>query len=198
VPALDGLLRALTLEPTDRDRYRAGNLDDGHAVVFGGQLLGQSIVAALAGQGGKTVKTLHTIFARAASHEKPLEISVERMHEGRTFSSSAVSIEQGGRLCARSLVLLSADEPDFIRHAEPAPSVPGPDDCKPLGEASGAWQVRAAPGVDVDDPSLVGPPELDVWTRFVGAPEGRRCGRTPAWGRRRPIARCRRASSATR
>jgi acyl-CoA thioesterase II len=49
--------------------------------------------------------------------------------------------------------------------------VPGPDDCKPLGEASGAWEVRAAPGVDVDDPSLVGPPELDVWTRFVGAPE---------------------------
>jgi acyl-CoA thioesterase len=171
VPAIDGLLRALTLEPVERDRYRAGNLDDGHAVVFGGQLLGQSIVAALAGQDGKMVKTVHTIFARAASHEAPLEIAVERLHEGRTFSSSAVTIEQGGRPCTRSLVLLTADEPDFIRHAEPAPQVPGPDDCKPLGAASGAWEVRVAPGVDVNDPSLVGPPELDVWTRFAGAPD---------------------------
>jgi acyl-CoA thioesterase II len=171
VVAIDSLLRSLTLEPTGPDRYRAENADSGHGVVFGGQLLGQAIVAALAGQDGKAVKTVHTIFARGGSPEAPLAITVDRMHEGRAFASSTVTIEQADHLCTRSLVLLSADEPDFIRHADPPPPVPGPEDCKPAGEGSGAWEIRIVGDVDVSDPALVGPPELDVWTRFVGAPD---------------------------
>jgi acyl-CoA thioesterase len=167
IAALRGVF---TLEPDGEDRWRAGSLD-GHGVVFGGQLLGQSIVAALAGQTGKAVKTVHTIFARAAAPDAPLAISVDRMNDGRTFASRAVTIEQNGRLCTRSLVLLSADEPDFIRHAEPAPRVPGPEDCKPAGAAAGDWEIRIVGDVDVNDPDAVGPAELDVWTRFVGAPD---------------------------
>jgi acyl-CoA thioesterase II len=69
-------------------------------------------------------------------------------------------------------VLLSADEPDFVRHADPAPPVPGPDDCTPrVGHGLDGWDIRVVGDVDVSDPGLVGPPELDVWTRFVGAPE---------------------------
>src|SRR5690606_24977077 len=119
---LADLLRAFALEPTGPDTWRAGHAAGGHGVVFGGQLLGQALVAALAGQEGKTVKTLHTVFARAATPEAPLEIAVERMHGGRTFASSTVTLRQGGRLCTRSIALLSADEPDFIRHADPAPA----------------------------------------------------------------------------
>jgi acyl-CoA thioesterase-2 len=171
VPAIDALLRSLTLEPTGRDTYRAENMASGHGVVFGGQLLGQSIVAALAGQDGKAVTTVHTVFARSASPDAPLAIAVDRMHAGRAFASSTVTIVQGERLCTRSLVLLSADAPDFIRHAEPAPPVPGPEDCKAAGEHLDGWDIRIAGGVDVADPDLVGPPELDVWTRFVGAPD---------------------------
>jgi acyl-CoA thioesterase len=170
VVALDSLLRAFTLEPVGSDAYRAENAESGHGVVFGGQLLGQSILAALAGQEGKAVKTVHTIFARSASPEAPLAISVDRMQEGRSFASRTVDIRQADRLCARSLVLLSAEEPDFIRHADPAPPVPGPEGCAPAGEGSGAWEIRVVGDVDVGDPERVGPPELDVWTRFVGAP----------------------------
>src|SRR5690606_26945126 len=94
-----GLLRALALEPNGPDTWRAGHAESGHGVVFGGQLLGQALVAALAGQEGKTVKTLHTVFARAATPEAPLDIAVERMHAGRTFASSTVTIRQGERLC---------------------------------------------------------------------------------------------------
>jgi acyl-CoA thioesterase-2 len=171
VAAIDRLLRSLALEPAGRDAYRAANMEAGHGVVFGGQLLGQSIVAALADQDGKSVKTVSTIFARSASYAAPLEITVDRMHAGRAFASSTVSIAQGDRLCARSLVLLSADEPDFIRHADPPPKVPGPDACKPAGEHVGGWEIRIVGDVDVSDPDLVGPPELDVWTRFAGAPD---------------------------
>jgi acyl-CoA thioesterase len=171
VIAIDGLLRALTLEPTAPGRFRAEHADGGSGVVFGGQLLGQSIVAGLAGQDGKAVKTLHTIFARSASPATPLAIAVERGHDGRTFASSVVTMSQGDRLCTRSLVLLSADEPDFIRHADSPPPVPGPAGCAPAAEGLGAWEIRVVGDVDVADPTLVGPPELDVWSRFVGAPD---------------------------
>jgi len=167
---LESLLRSFALERTAPDRYRAETADGGAGVVFGGQLIGQSILAALAEQDGKAVKTVHTIFARGASPKEPLEIAVDRMHAGRAFASSAVTIRQGENLCTRSLVLLSADEPDFIRHADPPPAVPGPDACKPTSHFWEGWEIRIVGDVDVSDPALVGPPVLDVWTRFVGAP----------------------------
>jgi acyl-CoA thioesterase len=171
VAPLDSLLRAFTLEPTGPGAYRAENADGGSGVVFGGQLLGQSIVAALAGQEGKAVKTVHTLFARGASPGSPLELAVDRVHEGRSFASSSVTISQGGRTCTRSLLLLSADEPDLIRHADSPPPVPGPDRCEPASHGSKDWEIRIVGGVDVGDPDAVGPPELDVWSRFAGAPD---------------------------
>lgn len=166
---IEAFLGALTLEPVGDDRYRASNIASEHNVVFGGQLLGQSVMAGLAGQEAKTVKTIHTVFARAASPEAPLDITVERMHGGRSVASSTVTISQGDQICTRSLVLLSADEADVIRHADTPRSPSSPDD---LGEirSSGAWEVGIVGEVDVNDPELVGPPELDVWVRFVGAP----------------------------
>ena len=64
MPTMEAFLGALTLEPTADDRYRATNLGSEHHVVFGGQLLAQSVMAGLAGQDGKAVKTIHTVFAR--------------------------------------------------------------------------------------------------------------------------------------
>jgi acyl-CoA thioesterase len=171
VLTIESLLGALTLEPTGDDTYKAEHVEAGHGVVFGGQLLAQSIVAAAAGHEGKTVKTIHTVFARAASPDAPAEIAVDRMHAGRAFASSTVTISQGDRLCARSQVLLTGDDPDFIRHADAAPAVAHPDASANTGADSGAWEIRFVGDVDVNDPELVGPPALDVWTRFVGAPD---------------------------
>src|SRR5215510_1957704 len=117
--------------------------------------MAQAIVAGLAGQDGKRVKTLHTIFARGGRPAAPVEIAVERMHSGRAFASSTVTIGQGDRLCARSLVLLSADEPDFIRHADPVPTAAGPDEATAAGDGTGDWQIRIAGGVDISDPEAV-------------------------------------------
>jgi acyl-CoA thioesterase-2 len=170
VPTIDDFVRGFTLEPVGPDRFRADHVEAGHGVVFGGQLLGQSIVAALAGHDGKRVKTIHTVFARSGSPDAPVEITVDRMHAGRAFASSTVTIGQGDRLCTRSIVLLSADEPDFIRHAAPMPDVPEPS-VAGLNHEQGAWQVCIVGDVDIADPGRVGPAELDVWTRFVGAPD---------------------------
>jgi acyl-CoA thioesterase len=160
---------SLALEPVDEDRYRAGNVEAAHNVVFGGQLMAQSIVAGALGHEGKLVKTLHTVFVRPASPEQPVDITVERVHAGRALASSTVTLGQGGKVCCRSMVLLNADEPDLIRHADPAPAAPAPSD-PPAAEA-GEWQVQIVGDVDISDPDLVGPPELEAWTRFDGAPD---------------------------
>ncbi|MGI8710524.1 MAG: acyl-CoA thioesterase [Acidimicrobiales bacterium] len=170
---IDALVAALALEPTGPGTFRASNVSLGHGgPVFGGQLLAQSIVAALtAHDDGKAVKTVHTVFARSGSTDLPVEIAVEPLHEGRSFASSTVTISQGDRLCTRSLVLLSADEPDLIRHAQEAETTSTPATSPVARHVPGAWEVRVGGGVDVDDPDAVGPAELDVWTRFVGAPD---------------------------
>ena len=168
---IESFVDALTLESVGDDRYRAPNVDAGPGVIFGGQLLAQSIIAGRAGEPEKSVKTVHTVFARAGSPDAPVEITVDRLHSGRAMASCTVTIGQGDRLCARSQVLLSADEPDFIRHADLAPTVPGPDASRAGGEASTVWEVRIAGDADITDPARVGPPDLDVWTRFVGAPD---------------------------
>src|SRR5437870_3507879 len=128
VYTIDDFVGALTLEPVGPERYRAQNAYPGHGVVFGGQLLAQSIVAGLVGHEDKTVKTLHTIFARGASPDAPVEIAVDPIHTGRSFASSTVTISQQNRLCTRSLVLLTAAEPDLIRHADRPTTTSSPDE----------------------------------------------------------------------
>ena len=168
---LEDLLGVLRLEEIAADRYRAANLPMPHGVVLGGQLLGQAVVAAVAGHEGKTVKTLHMVFARSASPDAPLDIAVDPLHSGRALASTTVTIAQGETVCARALALLSADEADLIRHADESPDVKSAEDSPSPGSFSSAWDIRVVDGVDISDPDAVGPPELGVWVRFPGAPE---------------------------
>jgi acyl-CoA thioesterase len=163
------LLDVLELEQVGTDAYRAGTLADTHGVVFGGQLLAQMVVAAAAAVPGHQVKSAHNVFARGADPAHPLEIRVARHHEGRTFSTLGVSICQGDRLCTQSLVLLHVPEPDLIRHQVPMPPSGGPAAAAPRTNTRG-WEVRIDDDVDILDPALVGPAELNVWSRFAGGP----------------------------
>ncbi|ADP80798.1 acyl-CoA thioesterase [Pseudofrankia inefficax] len=165
---LDELRAALTLTQVGEDSYQAANLQLGGAIVFGGQILAQSAVAALIGQAGKSVKTMHTVFARPGASAKPLDVSIERVQAGRAFASGTVTFSQEDAVCARSMVLLSADEPDLIRHGDEC--APGPPPA-PGGDEGGAWRTVVAGGVDVRDPDQVGPPDLDVWSRWIGVPD---------------------------
>ena len=132
---IDGLVGALALEPTGPTATAAGNADAGHGVIFGGQLLAQSVDRRPRRATTARPSRPCTRSSPAAGRpDAPVEIAVDRMHAGRAFASSTVTISQGDRLCARSLVLLSADEPDFIRHADPAPDAAGPGDGAPAGD----------------------------------------------------------------
>jgi acyl-CoA thioesterase len=168
---LADLLAAFQLEPVGEGRFVGQNAPNGREVIFGGQLLAQTIAAATALQPDKEVKTVHAIFARGGDMRSPVDIDVDTMHSGRSFGSATVTLRQGDRLCARSLVLLHAPEPDAIRHGEAVPPVPPPDEAKARSFEFEEWRISIAGDIDVSDPDDVGPPELPVWTRFEGAPD---------------------------
>ncbi len=169
MPDRTGLRAALDLEPAGEGRFRAAHVDTGSGgVVFGGQILAQTIMAAASVDPAKEIKSVHTVFARGASPDRPLDIDVEPVHVGRALASASVSVRQGDRLCTRSLCLLSAEEPDLIRHAAEAPATGPPGDAPAGGGGGDFWEVRVVDGVDVADPEAVGPAELLVWSRFRG------------------------------
>lgn len=164
------LLAALALAESDDASFRALHIGGGRGVVFGGQMLGQAIVAASRRMPNKRLKSLQTVFARGAKVADPVDIFVEPMQEGRTFGSSTVSFVQEGQVCARALALLDVSEPDLIHHHVAMPDVPPPDPSKAQPNLAAAPETIIVGDVDVRDPALVGPPTLQLWVRFPEAP----------------------------
>jgi len=160
----------LGLEEPERHSYRVGNLSGPSPVVFGGQILAQTVVAAARSAPGKELKSLHTIFVRGAAPDHPLELDVDVLQDGRTFAMLSVCVHQGDRLCTRSLVLLHAPEADLIRHAAHPPAVSRPDQTPVRPVSHPWWDLRVVGDVDFGDPDQVGPPEVAVWSRFRDVP----------------------------
>ena len=167
---LGDLLAVLDLTPVGPGRYSARSLDEGHGVVFGGQLLAQTVVAAAAAMPDKEVKSLHTVFARGAAVADALDVDVEVLHQGRALGSASVTIRQGERLCTRSTVLLHTPDADLIRHQPTRPDVASPEQLarRPVADW---WDLRIVDDVDISNPDLVGPAELGVWSRMPDAPD---------------------------
>jgi acyl-CoA thioesterase-2 len=166
------ILKSLELEQVGEDRFRGPSVpSETRPVVFGGQLMGQMIMAAAASVPGKNVKSIHAIFARAGTVTKPVDLDVDVMHSGRALASVTVTARQGTRLLSRGLLLLDAGEPDLIRHSLPKPSVAGPAEAVPQPWAEEGSRVRIVDGVDLMTPDATGEPELFVWTRFDAAPD---------------------------
>jgi acyl-CoA thioesterase II len=160
----------LGLEQSGPRSYRARNLPGPAPVVFGGQILAQTVVAATRSAPDKELKSLHTTFVRGAAPDHPLELDVEVLQDGRTFATLSVSGHQGDRLCTRSLALLHAPEADLIRHAAGPPAVSPPDQTPAHQVSHPWWDLRVVGDVDFSDPDQVGPPEVAVWSRFLELP----------------------------
>ena len=176
---LADLIEVLDVERIDEDRFRGATTHgrasedpaSGRAVVDGSQLLAQAVVAAIRREPGRVVKSAHMIFARAAHTDGPVELELDSLHSGRSFASLSVEVRQGDRSCARGMLLLDGDEEDLIRHADEAPSLPGPEECEPFALGTIGREVRMVEGADYVEPDRVGPPTLDVWVRWAECPE---------------------------
>ncbi|WP_035853753.1 acyl-CoA thioesterase [Cryptosporangium arvum] len=127
------LAALLDVEALGEGRFRGES--DGMPLPqpFGGQLVGQSIVAA-----GRTlpadraVHAIRTTFLRAGRTGHPVTLRVEPLRDGRRISVLEVSVHQDGRELCRSWVSAAVDAPDGIRHAAAPALVAGPDASTPL------------------------------------------------------------------
>ena len=151
--------------------FVAEHLDEGHQVVFGGQLLAQSLLAAARTVPDKEVLSLHCVFARGGSFAEPLQISTEVLQAGRSFASVSVTTSQSRGVCTQSTVLLHAPDADRIRHGGTAP------------DGGRAGRVRGA------RPRAPGSGTYGSWTTSTSAPL--------SWSAR-PSCRCGPASPAPR
>jgi acyl-CoA thioesterase II len=126
VTSLDGLLRALELEPRGADRFRVIGEPGRFDRVFGGQTVAQALLAASATVTGKEPHSLHAYFVQAGTPELALDLTVDRVRDGRSMSTRRVTVTQGARTLLTAMASFHTNEavPEL---AERPPEVPGPD-----------------------------------------------------------------------
>jgi acyl-CoA thioesterase-2 len=96
--ALDALLATLDLEPLEDNLFRGPRGNEGWQRVFGGQVLGQALVAAGRTVGpGRPVHSLHGYFLLAGDPARPIVYDVERIRDGGSFTTRRVKAIQHGR-----------------------------------------------------------------------------------------------------
>jgi acyl-CoA thioesterase II len=125
--ALDALLDLLDLEQIEVNIFRGRSPDDSRQRVFGGQVAGQALVAA-----GRTVPedrpvhSLHAYFIRPGDPSVPLVYLVDRVRDGRSFTTRRVSAVQHGQAIFTLSASFHHPEPG-PEHADPMPDVPPPE-----------------------------------------------------------------------
>lgn len=125
--ALSGLLQVLDLERLEVNLFRGISPQDGWQRVYGGQVLGQALVAA-----GRTVDeprtahSLHGYFLLAGDPAHPILYEVERIRDGGSFTTRRVkAIQQGRAIFAMSVSFQKTEE--GFEHAAAMPDVPPPE-----------------------------------------------------------------------
>jgi acyl-CoA thioesterase-2 len=123
--ALDSLLLALTLEPMGGDRFRASGEADRFDRVFGGQVVAQALIAANATVTLMKPDSLHAYFVEAGVPGQPVDVTVDRVRDGRSVSTRRVTVMQGKRQLLLAIASFQADspEPGLVGTAD---SDPGP------------------------------------------------------------------------
>src|SRR5262249_55821856 len=82
------LVRLLDVQPNAQNRYVGlRSPDKTRNVVEGGQLLGEAIVAASKAIPEQRVSSAYIIFSKAAGFDLPLDLDVDVLRHGRTFST---------------------------------------------------------------------------------------------------------------
>ena len=124
--AVAALLATLDLEPLERNLFRGRSPQVGWQRVFGGQVIGQALVAA-----SRTVETwlahsLHGYFMRPGDPAVPIIYEVERIRDGTSFATRRVVAIQHGDAIFSMSASFQRDE-DGLGHQLGPPDVPGPE-----------------------------------------------------------------------
>ncbi|XVQ09594.1 acyl-CoA thioesterase [Spirillospora sp. CA-255316] len=121
--ALDELLDVLDVRPVGRDHFRGPCAQRRLPRLFGGQAVAQALVAA-----GRTAPTdrrphsLHAYFLRAGDSGIPLDLTVQRVRDGRSFTARQVTVSQRGRDIVHLMCSFHAPEPGPTHQDVPPPT----------------------------------------------------------------------------
>ncbi|GLY69847.1 acyl-CoA thioesterase II [Amycolatopsis taiwanensis] len=133
-PVLDHLVALLDLEKIEENIYRGVSPRTSSVRVFGGQVAGQALVAA-----GRTVPaerkvhSLHAYFIRPGDPRVPIVYQVDRIRDGRSFTTRrVVAIQHGNAIFSLSASFQKQEE--GLEHADEMPDVPAPETLPTLAE----------------------------------------------------------------
>lgn len=134
-PDLDALIALLDVEQAGDDLFIGQHPEQKTARTFGGQLLGQGVVAAgrTLVRGTPPVHALHAHFVRGGDVEAPMEYHVQRYRDGRAFANRQVTAMQDGEVVFTMLVAFQ-DNTVGLEHALEIPDVPHPEELVELDE----------------------------------------------------------------
>ncbi|MCX4091120.1 acyl-CoA thioesterase [Nocardia sp. alder85J] len=136
---------ALEIERLERDIFRGASVETQLARTFGGQVAGQALVAAVRTVEPRfEVHSLHGYFLRPGNPAEPTVYLVERIRDGRSFSTRRVTgVQNGEAIFTMSASFHVGDEGPG--HQDAMPEVPGPQDI-PMDSAAysveRAWRMR--------------------------------------------------------
>jgi acyl-CoA thioesterase-2 len=126
--AVENLLRILDLEPLEHNLFRGRSPEDGWQRVFGGQVLGQALVAATRTvEADRKAHSLHAYFLRPGDPGVPIIYEVDRIRDGKSFTTRRVVAIQHGHAIFSMSVSYQVEEAG-LDHQTPMPKVPSPDD----------------------------------------------------------------------
>lgn len=125
---ITSLLERLDLERLDRDLFRGFSPDDGRPRVFGGQVAAQALVAAVRTIGDdRAAHSLHAYFLRPGDPKVPIIYEVDRIRDGRSFTTRRVIAIQNGEAIFNMSASFQAEQEGHSHQIE-MPDVPRPED----------------------------------------------------------------------
>ena len=108
--AVKDLLDILDLEPLEVNLFRGRSPQVGWQRVFGGQVIGQALVAAVRTVEGRPPHSLHAYFLLAGDPKVPIIYDVDRIRDGKSFTTRRVVAIQHGQPIFSMSVSFHTDE----------------------------------------------------------------------------------------
>lgn len=131
--AVEKLLSILDLEQLEHNLFRGRSPQDGWQRVFGGQVIGQALVAAERTVEGRVAHSLHAYFMRPGDPSVPIIYEVDRIRDGKSFNTRrVVAIQHGAAIFSMSVSFHVAEE--GFDHQFDMADVPDPEDLPSLSE----------------------------------------------------------------
>src|SRR4029450_6359486 len=126
--AVQDLLQILDLERLEVNLFRGRSPQVGWQRVFGGQVIGQALVAACrtVGAPGRPPHSLHAYFLLPGDPKVPIIYDVDRIRDGKSFTTRRVVAIQHGEAIFSMSASFHVQEPGFD-HAAVMPVVPAPE-----------------------------------------------------------------------